>query len=92
VTIGVIGAGNVGGTLGRRWAQEGHQVVFGVREPTEEKVRRRLASAHAGKFSRNMGSQRRAALLSDLQITSRIMLTRWATPVYRERRLCTHVG
>jgi predicted dinucleotide-binding enzyme len=27
--IGVIGAGNVGGTLGRRWAQAGHKVVFG---------------------------------------------------------------
>lgn len=24
--IGVIGAGNVGGTLGRRWAEKGHQV------------------------------------------------------------------
>jgi predicted dinucleotide-binding enzyme len=37
--IGVIGAGNVGGTLGRRWAQAGHAVVFGVRDPNDEKVR-----------------------------------------------------
>ena len=37
--IGVIGAGNVGGTLGRRWTQKGHKVVFGVREPNDEKVR-----------------------------------------------------
>ena len=43
--IGVIGAGNVGGTLGRRWAQAGHAVVFGVREPHEEKVHTLLASA-----------------------------------------------
>jgi phosphoglycerate dehydrogenase-like enzyme len=28
--IGVIGAGNVGGTLGRRWAQAGHTVLFVV--------------------------------------------------------------
>ena len=31
--IAVIGAGNVGGTLGRRWAQLGHEVRFGVRDP-----------------------------------------------------------
>ena len=32
--IAVIGAGNVGGTLGRRWAQRGHAVAFGVRDPS----------------------------------------------------------
>ena len=31
--IGILGAGNVGGTLGRRWADVGHDVVFGVRRP-----------------------------------------------------------
>lgn len=31
--IAVIGAGNVGGTLGRRWAEAGHDVVFGIRKP-----------------------------------------------------------
>jgi hypothetical protein len=31
--IAVLGAGNVGGTLGRRWAGLGHHVVFGVRRP-----------------------------------------------------------
>lgn len=35
--IAVIGAGNVGGSLGRRWAALGHEVVFGVRDPTREK-------------------------------------------------------
>ena len=34
----VIGTGNVGGTLGRRWAKAGHAVVFGVRDPSEPKV------------------------------------------------------
>jgi predicted dinucleotide-binding enzyme len=29
--IAVIGAGNVGATLGKRWAKLGHEVVFGVR-------------------------------------------------------------
>jgi predicted dinucleotide-binding enzyme len=31
--IAVIGAGNVGGTLGRRLAGLGHEVVFGLRHP-----------------------------------------------------------
>jgi predicted dinucleotide-binding enzyme len=33
--IAVLGAGNVGGTLGRRWAERGHDVTFGVRRPEE---------------------------------------------------------
>lgn len=36
--IGIIGAGNIGGTLGGKWAAQGHEVVFGVREPQAEKV------------------------------------------------------
>jgi NADPH-dependent F420 reductase len=36
--IAVIGAGNVGGTLGKRWAQAGHEVVFGVRDPAADRV------------------------------------------------------
>ena len=31
--IGVLGAGNIGGTLGAKWAGKQHQVFFGVREP-----------------------------------------------------------
>jgi predicted dinucleotide-binding enzyme len=33
--IGIIGAGNVGGTLGKAWAAKGHDVVFGVRDPAK---------------------------------------------------------
>jgi NADPH-dependent F420 reductase len=36
--IAVIGAGNVGGTLGKRWARAGHEVAFGTRTPAEAKV------------------------------------------------------
>jgi 8-hydroxy-5-deazaflavin:NADPH oxidoreductase len=31
--IVVLGAGNIGGTLGRKWAAEGHKVAFGVNDP-----------------------------------------------------------
>ncbi|MCU0515468.1 MAG: NADPH-dependent F420 reductase [Oscillatoria sp. Prado101] len=36
--IGVIGAGNVGGALGRILASKGHEIVFGVRDPQSTKV------------------------------------------------------
>ena len=31
--IGILGAGNVGSALGKRWADAGHEVSFGVRQP-----------------------------------------------------------
>lgn len=31
--IAVLGAGNIGGTLGRKWVAAGHTVSFGVRDP-----------------------------------------------------------
>ena len=36
--ITIIGAGNVGGTVGKRWAENGHAVRFGVRDPQADKV------------------------------------------------------
>jgi 8-hydroxy-5-deazaflavin:NADPH oxidoreductase len=53
--IAVIGTGSVGGTLGRRWAELGHAVRFGVRDLNNEganalvariKGDTRLASVH----------------------------------------------
>ena len=46
--IGIIGAGNIGGTLGRAWAAKGHEVVFGVRDPRGPKVQE-LVKATGGK-------------------------------------------
>ena len=40
--IGIIGAGNIGATVGRLWIAAGHQVCFGSREPG------RLAALVAG--------------------------------------------
>jgi NADPH-dependent F420 reductase len=36
--IGIIGAGNIGGNFGRRWAAKGHEIRFGVREPAKIKA------------------------------------------------------
>ena len=38
VKIVVLGAGNIGGTLGRKWIEAGNQVVFGVNNPNGEKA------------------------------------------------------
>jgi predicted dinucleotide-binding enzyme len=43
--IAVMGTGRVGGTLGRRWAQTGHSIVFGTRDPASEKVQALLREA-----------------------------------------------
>ena len=32
-SIAVLGAGHIGGTLGRKWVNAGHQVLFGVNDP-----------------------------------------------------------
>ena len=36
--IAVIGTGNVGSVLGRRWAEGGHEVTFGTRDPGAERI------------------------------------------------------
>jgi len=33
VRIAVVGAGNIGRTLGTKWVAAGHEVVYGVRSP-----------------------------------------------------------
>lgn len=45
--IAVLGAGRIGGTLGKKWAQAGHQVAFGVRAPDDIKWRTLLESINS---------------------------------------------
>jgi NADPH-dependent F420 reductase len=44
MNIAVIGTGNVGRTLGARWANLGHQVVFGTRDSAREEVQKLVES------------------------------------------------
>jgi len=49
--IGILGAKTIGGTLGRKWAQAGHSVMFGVRNPQNPDVQalvQELGGASAG--------------------------------------------
>lgn len=61
MTIGIVGSGSVGGTLGRRFAQVGHQVAFGTRRPDapEMSTLGSLPGAH-------VTGQREAAQSSDV--------------------------
>lgn len=54
--IAILGAGNVGSTLGKGWANAHHQIIFGVRDPQAEKVQALLAQ---------IGNQASAATVSD---------------------------
>ena len=47
--IAVLGTGRVGGTLGHRWAEKGHYVVFGSRNPATPKVQQ-LVSGSEGRL------------------------------------------
>jgi predicted dinucleotide-binding enzyme len=44
VKIAIIGAGNVGGALGKAWAKAGHTIIYGVRNPGQGKTQPPLAA------------------------------------------------
>lgn len=47
MNIAIIGHGNVGGALGRRWRTLGHEVTYGARDPDEASARAAAAAADA---------------------------------------------
>jgi predicted dinucleotide-binding enzyme len=49
--IAIIGAGNLGGALGRSWAKAGHTIIFGVRNPKGGKTQPPLAEIGASASS-----------------------------------------
>lgn len=42
MNIAIIGAGHVGGALGKGWSKKGHSVVFGVRDPNNTEIKKIL--------------------------------------------------
>ena len=64
--IAVIGAGNVGGTLGTGWANRGHEIFFGVRDtadPKLEELRARVhGNAHAARVNEAVAAAEVVAL------------------------------
>ncbi|MDX1688975.1 MAG: NAD(P)-binding domain-containing protein [Candidatus Promineifilaceae bacterium] len=63
--ISIIGAGNIGGTLGSKWAAQGHEIHFGVRDPQAGKVQSLLVE---------IGGQATAAAIPDAIAGARVVL------------------
>jgi predicted dinucleotide-binding enzyme len=55
MNIAMIGAGNIGGTLGKKWAAAGHEVAFGVRDPASEKIQSLLAETQGKASAHEIG-------------------------------------
>lgn len=75
MTIGIIGSGNVGGTLGTRWAQAGRQVIFCGRNPNADDMMQLIAKA---------GKTARAATLREAAQASELLLLATPWPVTRQ--------
>ena len=67
MTIAIIGAGTVGGTLGANWAGKGHDIFFGVRDPKAEKTQSLLGKI-GGKV--RAGSPAEAAASAEVIVLS----------------------
>ena len=63
--IAVIGAGNVGGALGTLWAGKGHEIMFGVREPSRRQLVQ-LVKSISGQV--RAGSVREAATFGEVVV------------------------
>ena len=69
MNVAIIGAGNVGSTLGTAWAKKGHRIVYGVRNPAEEKVQAAVKSS---------GGKASAATIA--QAAAQVPIVLFATP------------
>ena len=78
--IGIIGAGNVGGALGTAWAKAGHEVKWGVRDPSAGKVQALVGAADGS----SAGSIAEAAAHGDVVV----LTTPWGSPTEEAIRNC----
>jgi predicted dinucleotide-binding enzyme len=61
--IAIIGAGNVGGALGRGWARAGHAIVYGVSDPGDPKYRATAEAAGGARIASVAEAAQGAAVL-----------------------------
>src|SRR2546428_271301 len=79
--IAIIGTGNVGTALGRRWAAAGHQVTFGSRHPADAKGRadaEAIGAADVGFAPVDLGPLSAARLLEPFALV-------WVTLAVRQK-------
>jgi len=62
MNVAILGAGSVGGTLGRLWAAKGHSITFGVPDPGGDKVKKALKDLKGARATNN----REAAASADV--------------------------
>jgi len=75
MNIAILGAGNVGGALGKGWAAKGHSIYFGVPDPQSEKVRSLLNS---------IGKNARAGSVHDAAEKAEVVVLATPWPVARD--------
>ncbi len=81
MNIGIIGSGNVGGTLGTRWAKNNHTVVFSSRNPQSDQMK---------EVVRQAGSSASAATVAECVKSSDVLLL--ATPWPAARKALESAG
>src|SRR5207247_3205228 len=67
--IAIIGAGHVGQTLGRRWAERGHTIGYGAREPEASKSK---GAATATGHGARVATAREAAADAEVVVLGRM--------------------
>jgi hypothetical protein len=71
--IAVVGVGNIGRTLGLKWAERGHSVVFGVRDVNAQKVKAALSQATGAVGATPVGEAVAAAEVVVFAVPGRVM-------------------
>ena len=61
MNLAIIGAGNVGGALGRSFAKAGHKIIYGVRDPLAEKTKTLVAETGRGAVASEVTAAAKAA-------------------------------
>lgn len=70
--ITILGTGRIGGTLGKKWAAAGHELIFGTREPGSDRIRILLSDCGAHSRAERAGE---ACALGDVILFA----TPWST-------------
>jgi predicted dinucleotide-binding enzyme len=73
--ISILGAGNVGGTLGRAWARQGYDVFFGVPRPQDARTQQLL---------KTIGSKARAGTVAEAAAAGDVLVLATPWPATRE--------
>ena len=60
-TIAIIGTGNVGSALGKIWAAKGHEIIYGSRTPTSDRVQQLVRESGKNAMSTTQADAARRA-------------------------------